>query len=141
MQEIAEELGMFFENKIREKILSNVPPENTPGTIAAKGSSHTLIDTGTLLASITHQVEESQSGLTIASGVLDEDIAERAAPNEYGVIWENRPIKGKEENKNHGPWFIPPRSFVRSTYDENIDEAMTLASDLVHKFVFNKLKK
>jgi len=141
IEEIAENIGMDFENKIREKILSNVPPENAPSTIAAKGSSHTLIDTGELLASITHIVEQGPTGLTITSGVLDEEIANKAAPNEYGVVWENRPRKGKEEKEGHGPWFIPPRSFIRSTFDENIEEVLDNAQDQLYNYVFKKLSK
>jgi len=140
LEDIAESIGMDFENKIREKILSNVPPENAPSTIAAKGSSHTLIDTGELLSSITHLVEQSPTGLTITSGVLNEEIAKKAAPNEYGVIWENRPRKGTSE-KEHGPWFIPPRSFIRSTYDENIEEVLDNAQEQLYNYVFKKLSK
>lgn len=141
MQEIAEDIGMYLENKIREKILSNVPPENAPSTIKAKGSSHTLIDDGILLASITHIVENTDNGFNITSGVLDEDIASYAAPNEYGVAWENRPIKGKEEKEHEGPWFIPPRSFVRSTYDEEEEIIIETIKEQLQKYAYDKLSK
>lgn len=140
MEEIAENIGMYLENKIREKILSNVPPENAPSTIKAKGSSHTLIDDGILLASISHIVENTDNGFNITSGVLDEDIAERAAPNEHGVAWENRPVKGKEE-KSHGPWFIPPRSFIRSTYDEEEEIILQTIQEELKKYAYDKLSK
>ena len=140
-QDIAENVGMNLENKIREKILSNVPPENAPSTIARKGSSHTLIDDGILLASITHIVEDTGSSLNITAGVLDEDIAERAAPNEYGVSWENRPVKGKEEKEHEGPWFIPPRSFIRSTYDEEYENMLLDIQKQLYNYTYDKLKK
>ncbi len=47
-------LGQFFQDKVKKKINSNVPPPNAPSTIAAKGSSKTLIDSGQLLQSIQH---------------------------------------------------------------------------------------
>ena len=56
-EDIAESIGMFLENKIREKILSDVPPPNAESTIKRKGSSHTLIDDSTLLSSVTHVVK------------------------------------------------------------------------------------
>lgn len=140
MEEIAEQIGMNLENKIREKILSNVPPENAPSTIKAKGSSATLIDDGTLLSSISHTVKKEGENITITAGVLNEDVAKTAAPNEYGVSWENRPLKGKED-KPHGAWFIPPRSFIRSTYDEEYENMITDISEKIQKYVFNKLNK
>ncbi len=51
-------LGAYLQGKIRAKIDSNVPPPNAPSTIAAKGSSHTLIDTGNLKQAITFEVHE-----------------------------------------------------------------------------------
>ena len=45
-------LGEKITNDIKEKINSNVPPPNSPITIAKKGSSRTLIDTGKMMQSI-----------------------------------------------------------------------------------------
>lgn len=137
-EEIAEKIGMFLENKIREKILSNVPPPNAESTIKRKGSSHTLIDDGILLASITHIVEiENDNTINITTGVLDPDIVDRAAPNEYGVSWETRPTKGKESKTEKKEWFIPPRSFIRSTFDEQYE---TLLLDIQQQ-IFNHVKE
>ena len=64
-ENIAESIGMFLENKIREKILSDVPPPNAESTIKRKGSSHTLIDDSTLLESVTHIVETDGEDIKI----------------------------------------------------------------------------
>ncbi len=45
-------VGEWAVNAIKAKIRSNVPPPLKPATIAAKGSSKALIDTGRLLNSI-----------------------------------------------------------------------------------------
>lgn len=119
-EDIAENIGMFLENKIREKILSDVPPPNAESTIKRKGSSHTLIDDSILLSSITHTVETNGEDIKITVGVLDPEIAEYAAPNEHGVAWDDRPKKGTENTPGR-EWFIPPRSFIRSTFDEEYE--------------------
>ena len=49
-------LGEFMADAIRQKIVSISSPPNTPETIAAKGSSNPLIDTGQLKNSITYEV-------------------------------------------------------------------------------------
>ena len=51
-------IGVYLQGKIQEKIASNVPPPNAPATIAAKGSSVTLIDTGRMRQAITYEVHE-----------------------------------------------------------------------------------
>ncbi len=125
MDTISEKVGMDIENAIRAKVLSNVPPPNAPGTIKAKGSSHTLIDSGTLLDSIKHTIIIEPELITITSGILDEgEVAERACYNEYGT------------------GDIPERSFVRSTFDEIFDnEIMEKFSDDMQKFAEFKLGK
>lgn len=124
--EIIEKLGMSFENAIRNKILSNVPPPNDPKTIKAKGSSHTLIDTSTMLDSISHAIEYNQEIITIRSGILEEDeeIAKYACFNEYGTL------------------HIPERSFIRSTFDEIFDtEVMENFANNMEEFTKQKLGK
>ena len=102
--ELSNELGMELENRIRLKILSNVPPPLKESTIRAKGSSVTLIDSGQMLASVQSRVDDSNPELLqVWAGIFDEDIAEYACYNEYGTR------------------FIPSRSFIRSTYDECFD--------------------
>lgn len=45
---------------IRGKIDEGVPPPNRPSTVAAKGSDHTLIDTGQLRNSLTWSLKEKK---------------------------------------------------------------------------------
>ena len=132
-EDIAESIGMFLENKIREKILSGVPPPNAESTIKRKGSSHTLVDDGTLLSSVTHTVESEGEDIKIIIGILDPEIAEYAAPNEHGVVWGNRPKKGIGNTESR-EWFIPPRSFIRSTFDEEYEN---IISDVEKQIVTN----
>ena len=106
ISEIANDLGMQMENKIRLKILSNVPPPLKPSTVARKGSSVTLIDTSQMLSDVSSQIDDSNPELiTVSAGIFDEDIAEYAVSHEYG----------REEAG------IPCRSFIRTTYDESFD--------------------
>jgi hypothetical protein len=39
---------------------SNIPPPNAPSTVAAKGSSHTLIDTGQMKGSLDWEIREGK---------------------------------------------------------------------------------
>lgn len=47
-------IGLRHETKVKEKINSNIQPKNAPSTIAKKGSSRTLIDTGTMLNTVRY---------------------------------------------------------------------------------------
>lgn len=49
-------IGQYAEAKVKAKIASGVPPPNAPATIAKKGSSKTLIDSGQMRQSITNVV-------------------------------------------------------------------------------------
>lgn len=49
-------IGLKHTDQIKNKIDTNIPPPNAPATIAAKGSSRTLIDTGAMKNSIHHIV-------------------------------------------------------------------------------------
>ena len=107
--ELSEDIGMKIENAIRLKILSNVPPPLKEATIKRKGSSQTLIDTGQMLASISHSINDSVPELLqIWAGIFEEDVAEYAVSHEYG-------------REDAG---IPCRSFIRSTYDEIFDNEL-----------------
>lgn len=121
--ELANDIGMKLENSIRIKILSNIPPPNAISTIKSKGSSHTLIDTGEMLESVSHEVDFSDPELlTIKAGIFEEGIAEYACYNEYGT--------------NN----IPTRSFIRSTYDELFDsEIMPEIADRLFDITKEKL--
>lgn len=45
-------VGLKLQDMIKDKISSNIPPPNADSTIARKGSSRTLIDTGAMKNSI-----------------------------------------------------------------------------------------
>ncbi len=47
-------IGEYFTGRVQAKIHSHPPPPNSPKTIARKGSSGTLIDSGQLVQSIRH---------------------------------------------------------------------------------------
>ena len=49
-------LGQFVENAVKAKITSLNEPPNAPSTIAKKGSSNPLVDTGQMKNSVTHRV-------------------------------------------------------------------------------------
>ncbi len=49
-------VGLKVAADMRAKIRNGIPPANADATIARKGSSKPLIDTGQLLGSITHKV-------------------------------------------------------------------------------------
>lgn len=48
--------GLFFVGSIQKRIADGISPENAPSTIAKKGSSTPLVDTGQLRQSIRHKV-------------------------------------------------------------------------------------
>ena len=125
LSDIAEDIGMVLENEIRLKILSNVPPPLKESTVKRKGSSTTLIDSGQMLASISHQVDDSNlQNVTIKSGIFEEDVAEYAVSHEYG----------REEAG------IPCRSFIRSTFEEVFDSnLMPNIADNLAEYTKSKL--
>lgn len=49
-------IGLFVQGLIQARIASGIEPANAESTIAAKGSSKPLIDSGQLRASITYEV-------------------------------------------------------------------------------------
>lgn len=51
-------IGIAAQGHIQKEIASSVPPPNAPSTIERKGSSTTLIDTGEMRQSVTHEVED-----------------------------------------------------------------------------------
>ena len=52
-------VGLRHQDQIKKKIDTNVPPSNAPATIAAKGSSHTLIDTAAMKNSIHYIIRRN----------------------------------------------------------------------------------
>jgi hypothetical protein len=117
--DILERSAIQMENKIKEKILSNIPPPNVEETIRRKGSSSTLIDTGAMLNSVTHRLMESQEEFEI--GIFDEEILRYALINEFG-----------EGN-------TPERSFLRSSWDENIDQITRECASEIADVLIKKL--
>lgn len=51
-----ERFGLFAVGSIQQRMATGIEPELSPATIASKGSSVPLIDTGVLRSSITHKV-------------------------------------------------------------------------------------
>lgn len=55
---VGERVGSFAEGKVKRRIVDLRDPPNSPATIAAKGSSNPLIDTGHMRQSVTYKVNE-----------------------------------------------------------------------------------
>lgn len=49
-------VGLQMQNVIKRQIRSNMGPRNAISTVMAKGSDHTLIDTGVMLNSVTFEI-------------------------------------------------------------------------------------
>lgn len=49
-------LGIGISDQLRASINSNTPPPNAPSTVARKGFSQTLVDSGNLRNSVTYRV-------------------------------------------------------------------------------------
>jgi phage gpG-like protein len=50
-------LGQYVVGLVKQRIANRIPPPNSPWTIARKGSSTPLVDTGQLRNSITYKVD------------------------------------------------------------------------------------
>jgi hypothetical protein len=53
-----EQAGLAFVGQIQGKIAGGIAPENAPSTVARKGSSTPLVNTGQLKSSIRHKVNQ-----------------------------------------------------------------------------------
>lgn len=51
-----EQLGIGITDQLKASIASNTPPPNAPSTVARKGFSRTLVDSGQMLNSATYRV-------------------------------------------------------------------------------------
>lgn len=51
------QLGVKYEGEVKQRIAGGIAPPNAPATVARKGSSTPLIDTGVLRSSIASRVE------------------------------------------------------------------------------------
>ncbi len=58
LPEALELVGLRFQGQIQKFIAAGVPPANAPATVAQKGSSKPLIDTGQLRDSVTFKVTD-----------------------------------------------------------------------------------
>lgn len=56
-EQALERLGLRFAAEVQGKIVGGIPPANAESTVARKGSSTPLIDSGHLRSSIKHKVE------------------------------------------------------------------------------------
>ena len=54
VRDVLDRVGLYMTAKIQKKIVDLRTPPNAPATVARKGSSNPLIDTGQLRQSITH---------------------------------------------------------------------------------------
>ncbi len=130
--------AMDLRNEIIKKINSNIPPPNAPSTIARKsksdngmGEPKTLQDTGNMWTSINddgvRELDNDEGKFSVGVGIFDEGVAQYAIANEYGSV-RTVTTKNKdnidEMHQGYSVIVIPERSFMRSAYDENIDEIM-----------------
>lgn len=92
---------------------------NAPATVRRKGFNHPLYEHGDLVNSITYQVVEEGGTITGRVGVFDSRLEGIAITNEFG---NDR---------------IPPRPFLRLTFDENIDE---ISQKMISQ-IFDRIEK
>lgn len=59
-KQLWEKAGMMGRDAVKSYMAGGVPPPNAPSTVAMKGSSTPLIDTGALLSSITYAVRRKK---------------------------------------------------------------------------------
>lgn len=148
-KDAVEEACTDLRNAIIVKIKSSVPPENAPSTLAAKApKTTTLVDSGGLLGSITYEIVDAGDMITAEVGVFDKNMAKIALANEFGAKIPKPKTKerlasgAKKEDLNEGDYIIiPERSFLRSTYDENVDRIMTKLQDNVLDLLEKELLK
>lgn len=57
LRTVLSKLGIVVVTDIQNQIRSNMPPPNSEVTVALKGSSHTLIDSGAMVGAVTWKVE------------------------------------------------------------------------------------
>lgn len=57
IEQAAERIALAFEGDVKRRIAQNIPPPLAPATIARKGSSVSLVDTGQLRNAIRGQVK------------------------------------------------------------------------------------
>ena len=145
VKQVVKKAGINLRNEIVKKIHSNIPPPNAPSTIKAKGSSKTLIDTGEMWRSVDTQViQEDESTIDVASGIFEPEIVKYAIANEYGsvrtVTTKNKDNKD-EMHQGFSVIVIPERSFMRSAYDQNIEDLINSMSEEIGIIMSKKFNK
>ena len=145
VKSVVKKAGINLRNEIVKKIHSNIPPPNAPSTIKAKGSSKTLIDTGEMWRSVDTQViQEDESTIDVASGIFEPEIVKYAIANEYGsvrtVTTKNKDNKD-EMHQGFSVIVIPERSFMRSAYDQNIEDLINSMSEEIGIIMSKKFNK
>ena len=109
--EFVKPAGRFLEGKVAEQIGSgSTPPPLSPLTIARKGSSSTLVDTGQMLG----QVETKEASDYVAVGIFGSRSG-IATVHEFGSPSKN----------------IPERSFLRKQLNENVEEMKDIISETI----------
>ncbi len=115
-----------LKERVVEKIIRGVPPPNAESTVSKKEHGHTLMETGEMMAAVTWQISDDTDKATAEVGIFDPEIAERALINEFGsVVVPNHP---------------PQRSFLRSTFDENIDRILKNISNSILDLLEDSLR-
>jgi hypothetical protein len=115
-----------LKERVVEKIVRGVPPPNAESTVRKKGHGHTLMETGEMMAAVTWQITGDADKATAEVGIFDPEIAERALINEFGsIVVPNHP---------------PQRSFLRSTFDENIDRILKNISNSILDYLEDALR-
>lgn len=57
-EQALDQFGLWAQGSIQRRMASSIPPPNADSTVAKKGSSTTLIDTGQLRSSITYEIRK-----------------------------------------------------------------------------------
>lgn len=118
LAQILDREGAYLEGKVVQRILSGVPPPNAPSTILRKKSTKTLVDTGDMVGSVSHRVVVDQDVVRLEVGIFDPAMIERATTNEFGVPSNDADTEPKDDQR------IPTRSFLRYTFDREIDSVV-----------------
>lgn len=63
-----ERFGLWMQGQIQVRIARGIPPENAPATVAKKGSSKPLIDTGQLRSSVTFAIDFGNGSIAVHEG-------------------------------------------------------------------------
>ncbi len=119
--------GEFLVGAVVNKILTGPFTPNAPSTIKRKKSSKPLLDKGDLVGSIEKMIEIDGNTVTLKVGIFDPVIAPIGSWNEFGVPHDDSSLDPAPGQR------IPARSFLRSTYDENIEGVARRLEDTIAK--------